>query len=159
MGVRLLVDVVQWTGAGSNAHAGGQTRRYMHTYQVELEKLLQQNEALQQEIVGVRLQFYTEQEEIKIEQTQIQAQRAARGSKEMELVQARLQLLRSKIIAGIIGKWTHQSLAGTFSLWKQHTLQNRQLRCEGVLMRARTHARRIERANVYAFYMHTHIHT
>ena len=150
VGVRLLVDVVQWTGAGSNAHAGGQTRRYMHTYQVELEKLLQQNEALQQEIVGVRLQFYTEQEEIKIEQTQIQAQRAAR---EMEL--------RSKIIAGTIGKWTHQALAGTVSLWTQHTLDNRQLRCVQVCLCVHVRTREKQNAHVCTCstcilpYMHT----
>ena len=106
-----------------------------------MEKLQEQNEALQQEIVGVRQQLETEQEEIKIEKSKIQAQRAAR---EMEL--------RSKIIARTIGTWTNQALAGAVWLWTQRTLENRLLRCFYV------HARRIECARVYVFYIHTHIH-
>jgi FtsZ-binding cell division protein ZapB len=118
----------------------------MHTFQAELEKLQEQNGALQQEIVGVRQQLETEQEEIKIEKTKIQAQRAARGSKEMEL--------RSKIIACTIGKWTNQALAWAVSLWMQRTLENRLLRCFYVCTREE-----IECARVYVFYIHTHIHT
>ena len=141
------------TGTGSNAHAGGLTRTYMHTYQAELEKVQQQNEALRQ-------QLETEQEEMKVDKTKIQVQRAARGSKEMEHVSSSsYDMLRSKIIAHTIGKWINQSLAGAVSLWTQHTLENRQLRCVGVFMCARTHAQRIEctRVRVFHAYSHTYI--
>ncbi len=139
VGVRLIFDVVQCKRTGSNAHAGGLTPPHTHSYQAELKKLLQKNEALQQEIIGVRQQLYTEQEEMKVEKTKIQEQQVARGSKEMEL--------RSKIIAGTIGKWTHQALAGTVSLWTQHTLDNRQLRCVQVCLCV--HARTREEQNAH----------
>ena len=125
----------------------------MHSYQAELKKLLQQNETLQQEIVGVRQQLYTEQEEIKVEKTKIQEQRGARGSKEMEL--------RSKIIAGTIGKWNNQTLARTVSLWTQHTLDNRQLRCVQVCLCMHVRTREKQNAHVCTCstcilpYMHT----
>jgi hypothetical protein len=125
----------------------------MHSYQAELKRLLQQNEALQQEIVGVRQQLYTEQEEIKVEKIKIQEQRGARGSKEMEL--------RSKIIAGTIGKWNHQALARTVSLWTQHTLDNHQLRCVQVCLCVHVRTREKQNAHVCTCstcilpYMHT----
>eukprot|EP00802_Teleaulax_amphioxeia_P003351 Tamp_03354.p1 GENE.Tamp_03354~~Tamp_03354.p1 ORF type:complete len:1136 (-),score=161.54 Tamp_03354:370-3582(-) len=71
--------------------------------------LKRQNEALQQEVTGLRQQLVEEQETFELEKTTFKAQRAARGSREQEL--------RNKIIARALARWTHLSLSGALSAW------------------------------------------